>query len=111
MGRPQKDNDDRDRLASDWLSDPTQFQGATFKAFIDPTKLAFGKTGNLSVTFTIPAGQVNDALPLRYLIRDRLPLLIVVDVDPVFQVLKEQQQAHLALLPSNPDEPDEFEGD
>lgn len=106
MGRPQKDNDERNQAYEDWLADPNTFEYAEFKCFIDPNSMKHTKEGALVVGLIVPPGQVDKALCLRYLIRDRLPLIVEINVDTIYRDLQADQARHLALLKDLEDEND-----
>jgi hypothetical protein len=104
-GRPQEANGDRDAHYQDWLTDPTVFESAEFRCALDPASLKFNKSGSLVVSFIVPPGQIDDALPLRHLIRDRLPLTVTVAVSDEYAALLATQEAYLRLVD------DEFSND
>lgn len=107
-GRPQESNQERENRAADWLTDTTEFSYVVFRCHLNPKSLSFDTNGALNASFTIPPGQVNEALALRYLVRDRLPLKVRVEVSDEFQQLRDKQATHLRSLPS-PDDDDNIE--
>lgn len=75
------------------------FDEATFGAYLDNSQLKFDKGGALVVTFRIPPPCVPDALNLRYLCTNPLPLTIHLTVADSFeQVVKEQEARRLARM-------------
>jgi hypothetical protein len=78
-----KYNQKRNRLLAE-LTDPPLFEQATFKAFLNRSTMKFLPSGDLSVSFLIPAEDVASALSLHALCVNPMPLTLTVKVDDDF---------------------------
>jgi hypothetical protein len=84
MPAPPKPNATRDRLYETRDALPL-FSSATFDCYLNRGSLRFDANGELSVSFLVPATAVDDALSLRYLAANPLPLTITVEVMREYQ--------------------------
>jgi hypothetical protein len=100
MGRPQKQNDERDRRVEDWLTDTTVFTTATFDCFLDPRTVRFTAEGSMSFGLIVPPGQIPDAISIRHLTRNRLPLSITLKVTDAYTDTLDAQAiaSHLTVV-------------
>jgi|SRR6266853_1111324 len=98
MPRPQLPNETRDRLLNDSLSSPPIFTSANFSCFLNRASLRFLRDGELSVSFLIPAESVNDALSLRHLAANPLPLTVIVQVNEDYLNDVEESENRLRAL-------------
>jgi hypothetical protein len=96
MGRQTQPNETRDRLYS--APAIPLFSSAEFSCFLARSSLKFNSDGELSVSFLIPAGSVDDALPLRYLAANPLPLTVTVEVDSSYLADLEDSESRIHAM-------------
>lgn len=96
MSAPLKPNATRDRLAAEPPS--PLFSSASFSCFLNRSSLKFTTDGEMTVSFIIPAGAVDDALTLRYLASNPLPLTLTVEVSTDYLDDLEESEARLHAL-------------
>jgi hypothetical protein len=85
----------RDRLLAEYDSQPL-FDSATFNCFLAKGSMRFLVDGELSVTFIIPpVDTTEEALSLRYLVSNPLPLTITVKVTDAYHRDKEESETQL----------------
>ena len=77
---PQLPNPERDRLYDEFQTQPQLFSSATFSCFLNRSSIRFLSSGEMAVSFLIPATNSDDALSLRYLAANPLPLTVTVEV-------------------------------
>lgn len=82
---------ERTRDFLSWLDDPGVFESCTFNGFVDASSLKFDAAGSMTVRLTIPPGQVENALSLRHLLRDHIPLTVTITALDEFNQLVTQQ--------------------
>ena|ERR1700735_2621824 len=80
MGHPIEPSPERDRLYANRDITPI-FSDASFSCFLNRSSIRFLQDGQLSVSFIVPAESVDEALPLRFLTANPLPLTVTVQVD------------------------------
>jgi hypothetical protein len=96
MARPQKPNEERDRYYNEQAT--PIFSCATFSCFLNRSSIRFLQDGQLSVSLIIPPEQVDNALSLRYLAANPLPLVVSVEVSSDYLDDLEESEARLRAL-------------
>lgn len=81
-------------LASDYMKrkeetlaappSPTAFQPTTFAAFISPSSMRFNKDGQFIFEVAVTGSAIDDALELRHLAGQIIPMQLSVEIHPEF---------------------------
>ena len=80
MTRPQKPNENRDRLYANRNLHPP-FTSVSFGGWLARRSLRFLENGEMVMSIVVPEANVPDALPVRSLTSNPLPLTINIEVD------------------------------
>jgi hypothetical protein len=71
----------------DWK--PAEFESATFVAFVDIASLRFDRSGQLTITLTVPAEHVEAARDVRWAAHSSVPLAVRMEPwSPIWSRLK-----------------------
>lgn len=84
--------DDRESRGRAAANEKESFIGAHFKGVVSTSSMKFLGNGGMSITLHVPPDHIPDALCLRHLIRDPVPLEITLEVADDFERVVQEQQ-------------------